>query len=98
MANIRVKFNRKELEEMAFLNAKNLNNMNDEDARKKAREIVKKKADSLREMAAFMGASCIRYQDHGKAETYTINKDRKELILSVCGNQFDGGYMNPKVL
>jgi len=49
-------------------------------------------------MAEFMSVDHIKYEDHGKAETYTAFKNGKALIFNVGGNNFDGGYMSCDVV
>ncbi len=98
MSNVIVEFDRDDLYEMALFNAKNMNRLNEEDAIKKANETVKRRENSLREMTKFIGGDRIKYEDHGKSETYTISKNGRKLKLEIGGNQFDGGYMNSKVV
>ena len=51
----------------------------------------------LRKMGEFIGASKVEFKDLGKTEKYIITKSfpdgARTLVLSVSGNQFDGGWM-----
>lgn len=53
----------------------------------------------IRTLAEFVGAVRVRYTDHDLGETYQFWKaDGSSLLLRVCGNRVDGGFLGvPKV-
>lgn len=57
---------------------------------------LKYREEMLRCLGEFCDAESIEYKDHGKSETYTIKKNRKELVLQIGGNMYDGGFLNVK--
>jgi hypothetical protein len=61
-----------------------------------AKKLISRRRESLRLLAKFCGASKIEYIDQDKGEMYILHKKRKTLILDVCGNHYDGGWITIK--
>lgn len=45
-------------------------------------------------LCEFCGADRIIYEDLGKSERYTLEKNGKMLYLMANGNQYDGGFLS----
>lgn len=62
-----------------------------------ADKLIKRREKTLETLGRFVGADCIEYIDDDKVETYLITKAKKILRLDVCGNHFDGGWLNVSI-
>ena len=48
----------------------------------------------MERLGNFLGLKSISYTDHGKRETYVLERqDGAKLAIKAWGNQYDGGYL-----
>jgi hypothetical protein len=62
-----------------------------------AEKLVERRETMLHDLGSFMKADSVEYTDEGKSERYVLTKGKHKLVLSVRGNQYDGGWMDVKV-
>ena len=60
--------------------------------------IVRRLEERLRVLGEFCQADRVEYSDWNKSETYEIRRGDQTLVMSVCGNQFDGGWMTSEIV
>ena len=57
-------------------------------------QLIKRRTESLKLLAMLCDADSVEYKDYDKSEEYLITKGKKTYVLDICGNHFDGGWMN----